>query len=55
VGDGDGYLREIEHFAKVVRGQPVEEVLTLEQSRNSVRIVEAEKKSITRKEKIMIR
>jgi 1,5-anhydro-D-fructose reductase (1,5-anhydro-D-mannitol-forming) len=55
VGDGDGYLREIEHFAKVVRGQPVEDVLTLEQSRNSVRIVEAEKKSITRKEKIMIR
>ncbi len=55
VGDGDGYLREIEHFAKVVRGQPVEDVLTLEQSRNSVRIVEAEKKSIARKEKIMIR
>jgi predicted dehydrogenase len=52
---GDGYLREIEHFAKVVRGQPVEEVLTLEQSRNSVRIVEAEKKSINRREKIMIR
>ncbi len=52
---GDGYLREIEHFAKVVRGQPVEDVLTLEQSRNSVRIVDAEKKSIQRKEKIMIR
>jgi predicted dehydrogenase len=55
VADGDGYLREIEHFAKVVQGQPVEEVLTLEQSRNSVRIVEAERKSISRKEKIMIR
>jgi predicted dehydrogenase len=55
VADGDGYLREIEHFARVVRGQPVEEVLTLEQSRNSVRIVEAEKKSINRREKIMIR
>jgi predicted dehydrogenase len=51
---GDGYLREIEHFARVVRGQPVEDVLTLEQSRNSVRIVDAEKKSIQRKEKIMI-
>ena len=55
VADGDGYVREIEHFAKVVRGQPVEDVITLEQSRNSVRIVEAEKKSIGRKEKIMIR
>jgi predicted dehydrogenase len=55
VVDGDGYLREIEHFAKVVQGQPVDDVLTLEQSRNSVRIVEAEKKSISRKEKIMIR
>ena len=52
---GDGYLREIEHFAKTVRGQPVDEVLTLEQSRNSVRVVEAEKKSISRREKIMIR
>jgi predicted dehydrogenase len=55
VVDGDGYLREIQHFAKVVRGEPVEEVLTLEQSRNSVRVVEAEKKSISRREKIMIR
>ncbi|MCX5646795.1 MAG: Gfo/Idh/MocA family oxidoreductase [Phycisphaerae bacterium] len=54
VGDGDGYLREIEHFAKVVRGQPVKDVLTLEQSRDSVRIVEAEKKSVTRQKKIMI-
>jgi predicted dehydrogenase len=55
VVDGDGYLHEIEHFAKVVRGEPVPEVLTLEQSRNSVRIVEAEKKSIVRRERIMIR
>jgi len=55
VAAGDGYLREIEHFSKVVRGLPVEEVLTLEQSRNSVRVVEAERKSIGRKEKIMIR
>ncbi len=51
---GDGYLREIEHFAKLVRGQPVEEILTLEQSRDSVRIVEAEKESIRGKKKIVI-
>lgn len=55
VPGGDGYVREIEHFALTVRGKPVPEILTLEQSRNSVRIVEAEKKSINRREKIMIR
>jgi len=54
VPEGDGYVREIEHFARTIQGRPVEEILTLEQSRNSVRIVEAEKKSIYRKEKIMI-
>ncbi len=54
VPEGDGYLREIEHFARVVRGEPVEEVITLEQSRNSVRIVEAEKKSISSQERILI-
>jgi predicted dehydrogenase len=55
VAAGDGYLHEIEYFAKTVRGEPVKPVLTLEQSRNSVRIVEAEKKSIMRRERIMIR
>jgi len=55
VRDGDGYLLEIQHFAKVVRGEPVPEIITLEQSRNSVRIVEAEKKSINNKQRVMIR
>jgi predicted dehydrogenase len=54
VAGGDGYQREIEHFAKKVRGEPVDEVITLEQSRNSVRIVEAEKKSINSGERILI-
>jgi len=54
VADGDGYIREIEHFARTVRGESVEPIITLEQSRNSVRIVEAEKKSIHSKERIVI-
>jgi len=54
VADGDGYIREIEHFARTVRGESVEPIITLEQSRNSVRIVEAEKKSIHSKESIVI-
>jgi len=55
VAQGDGYIREVEHFAKSVRGESVPEVITLEQSRNSVRIVEAEKKSINSKERILIK
>ena len=45
VDEGDGYTRQIEHFAKAVRGEPVEDVITLAQSRDSVRIVQAEKRS----------
>ncbi len=45
VEKGDGYSLEIAHFAKAIRGEKVKEVTTLEQSRNSVRIVGAEKES----------
>ncbi len=55
VSDGDGYLQEIEYFVKVLRGEVVKPIITLEQSRNSVRIVEAEKKSINNKQRVMIR
>jgi predicted dehydrogenase len=55
VSDGDGYLHEIEYFAKSVRGEVVKPIITLEQSRNSVRIVEAEKKSINNKQRVLIR
>jgi predicted dehydrogenase len=55
VATGDGYLHEIEYFAKAVRGEIVKPIITLEQSRNSVRIVEAEKKSINNKQRVMIR
>jgi len=42
----DGYFLEIAHFAKKLRGQKVPEVITIEQSRESVRIIEAEQESI---------
>ena len=44
---GDGYSLEIAHFAKLIRGQNPRPVTTLEQSRNSVKIVEAEIKSVS--------
>jgi predicted dehydrogenase len=46
IADGDGYARQIAYFADAIRGRPVADVITLEQSRESVRIVQAEKESI---------
>jgi predicted dehydrogenase len=43
---GDGYSLEIGHFAGQLKGQKTETVTTLEQSRDSVRIVQAEKESV---------
>ena len=52
--EGDGWLLEVEHFAKAVRGEKVEPIITLAQSLNSVRIVQAEKESIMRNEVVRI-
>jgi predicted dehydrogenase len=46
VADGDGYMRQIAHFADVINGGKVDEVITAQQSRQSVKIVQAEKESI---------
>jgi len=54
VQEGDGWFLEIEHFAKAVRGEKVEAITTLEQSRDSVRIVSAEKESARKMEKVAI-
>jgi len=54
VEKGDGWFLEIAHFAKVVKGEKVEPVTTLEQSRNSVRIVNAEKESLKKEQKVSI-
>jgi len=50
----DGYVRQVGHFARSIQGQAVPPVITLEQSRDSVKIVEAEKQSIRRRERIVI-
>jgi predicted dehydrogenase len=42
---GDGYTREIDHFARAVAGELVDPVVTPQQSRDTVRIVLAEKLS----------
>lgn len=54
VAPDDGYVRQIEHFARSIQGQTVPSVITLEQSRDSVKIVEAEKESIRRRERVAV-
>lgn len=54
VEKGDGWFLEITHFAKTISGQKVKLVTTLEQSLNSVKIIEAEKESLTKGEKVSI-
>ena len=39
---GDGYARQIQHFARRIRGETLPPVTTLEDSWNSLRIVLAE-------------
>ena len=52
---GDGWSLEIAHFAKAISGQKVKPVTTLDQSLNSVKIVEAEKESLRKGQKISIK
>ena len=51
---GDGWLLQIEHFAKAAAGEEVEPITTLEDSMNSVKIVEAEKESVSTGQKVSI-
>jgi predicted dehydrogenase len=51
---GDGWFLQIAHFAKAVSGEKVEPITTLEDSMNSVRIVEAEKESASKGQKVSI-
>ncbi len=55
VAPGDGYARQIAHFADALSGRPVANIITLEQSRASVRIVQAEKESIDKGRPVEIR
>ncbi|MGD8500185.1 MAG: Gfo/Idh/MocA family oxidoreductase [Phycisphaerales bacterium] len=54
VEKGDGWFLQIAHFAKAVGGEKVEPITTLEDSMNSVRIVEAEKESASKGQKVSI-
>lgn len=55
VEKGDGYSRQTEYFAMIISGRKIETVTTLQQSRDSVRIVEAEKKSAKTMKKVAIK
>ncbi len=52
---GDGYSREIEHFVRRVRGEDVPEVITPQQSLDSVRLVLAERRSAERRKEIELK
>jgi predicted dehydrogenase len=52
--EGDGYFFEIKHFVENISGKKIQSVITPEQSRDSVNIIEAEKESIKIGEKILI-
>jgi len=54
VEKGDGWLLQIAHFAKAVRGEKVDPVTTLDDSMNSVKIVDAEKESISKGQKVLL-
>ena len=46
VQTGDGYIWEIDYFVKALNGEDVPPITTLDASRDSVKIVEAEKESL---------
>ena len=54
VEKGDGWFLQIAHFAKAVRGEKVEPITTLADSMNSVKIVDAEKESISKGQRVSL-
>jgi len=54
VEEGDGWFLQIAHFAKAISGEKVQPITTLEQSMNSVKIIEAEKESASKGQKVSI-
>ena len=54
IASGDGYSNEIAHFIQAVRGESVPEIITPEQSVDSVRLVLAEKQSAASGDKITL-
>ena len=54
IAPGDGYTHEIAYFAALIQGQNVTEVQTPSQSKDSVRIIDAEQRSAREGRKIEI-
>lgn len=54
IASGDGYSNEIAHFVKAVRGESVPQVITPQQSVDSVRLVLAEKQSAASGDKVSL-
>lgn len=54
VEKSDGWFLQIAHFAMAVRGEKVKEITTLAQSMNSVKIVEAEKQSASKGQRVSV-
>lgn len=55
VAGGDGYSRQIEHFAKRLRGGEIKTVTTPEDSGNSVRIAQAERQSVLQDREVVLK
>ena len=54
VPNGDGYFFEIQHFIDLISGKQIKSIITPEQSADSVRIIEAEKESIRKRNKVQL-
>ena len=52
IEDGDGYILELEHFIKAISGQPVPNTISPRQSLQTLKLIEAEKKSADSARKI---
>ena len=54
VAAGDAYSLELEHFVGLVSGEKMPEVITLDQSMNSVRLVQAEIDSVKKHDRVLL-
>jgi predicted dehydrogenase len=54
VPEGDGYLHEIAHFVQRIQGEHPESIITLEDSREAIRIVQAEIESVAQARDIIL-
>lgn len=55
VVEGDGYSRQLEHFIQRIQQGVSSDIVPLESSRNSIRLVEAQKESIRTNQRVILR